>query len=331
MLIDEVRLEVSGGRGGDGHISFFPGKGGPSGGDGGNGGAVYAVADSHTDTLNAYSGLHAFKGNDGVPGHQNKRHGADGEDRIMKVPVGTTFIDLETGRERELMRDGRRILLARGGRGGRGNDAFKDATHQVPRKRELGTPGQTHTFQIVQKLIADFGLIGFPNVGKSSLLNELTHATAKTANYHFTTLEPNLGVIEGRVIADIPGLIEGAHEGKGLGIKFLKHIEKVSLLLHCIRASSDDVMRDYQAVMNELEAYNPDVAQKPQIILLTAIDEVTPEVIVEKKKALAATGKTILSTSIHDYDGLSELKRIMLETYDSLHPPEDEEPAAVVA
>jgi GTP-binding protein len=318
MLVDEVTLEVIGGRGGDGHISFFPGKGGPSGGDGGAGGSVYAIADSHIGSLNAYAGHHSFRGNDGGGGSQNKCHGADGEDRDMHVPIGTTFIDVDTGRARELMRDGHRILLVRGGVGGRGNDSYKDATHQVPRKRDLGGRGEAKTFRIVQKLIADFGLIGYPNVGKSSLLNELTNATAKTADYHFTTLEANLGVMDEHVLADIPGLIEGAHHGRGLGIKFLKHIEKVSLILHCIRASSADVVGDYNTVKRELEAYNPSLAQKPEIILLTASDELNSSELAEKKKQLEPFEKPILTVSIHDLDALNTLKRVMLETFEKL-------------
>lgn len=311
MFVDEIEITIEGGDGGDGKISFFPGRGGPNGGDGGDGGNVYAKASSQFVNLNAYTRKKVIKGENGGAGGSYRRVGAVGKDLILPVPVGTTILDLDSKWMRELMREGEEVLVCRGGLGGRGNEAFKSPIHQTSRKRELGSKGEYRRLRLIVKLIADFGLIGLPNAGKSSLLNELTAAQVKTADYPFTTLEPNLGVMDKRVLADIPGLIEGASKGRGLGIKFLKHIEKVTLLLHCISIESADVEKDYTTVMKELAEYNSPLAQKDSIILLTKVDVAEPKEIAEKIKKLKKHNPRVYPVSILDPNSLDNLKNIL--------------------
>lgn len=312
MFIDELEITVAGGHGGSGKIAFFPMKGGPNGGNGGRGGNVYAVVDTQMSNLNRYAGKHGFKAENGGAGGSNRREGANGENLELGLPLGTTLIDLETGRELELTRPDDRILLCHGGTGGLGNEAFKSPVYQTPQKAEPGEPGDLRKVRLVMKLIADYGLIGLPNGGKSSLLNELTAANVKTANYAFTTLEPNLGALNRKVIADIPGLIEGASGGKGLGIKFLKHIEKTGLLIHCISVESENPKKDYDTVMNELRIYNPKVAEKPQILLLTKIDLADKKTIDDKLTKLKKINKQAYPVSIHDFDAIEHLKTLLL-------------------
>ena len=311
MFVDEVKLKIIGGRGGNGRASFFPNRKGPNGGDGGNGGSVYIGIDKQLSNLNKYSGVSQFVGNDGVLGGPNKRHGSHGEDLTIFVPVGTTVVDMETKQLTELTEENPRVLVCKGGNGGRGNDYFKSPTNQTPMNATPGLPGQKRDIHLIQKLIADYGLIGIPNTGKSTLLNELTAAKAITANYAFTTLEPNLGVYEKKVIADIPGLIEGASTGKGLGIKFLKHIEKVKLLIHCISAESKDVVKDFETVMNELALYNAVVAKKDMIVLLTKIDLVSEKEVTEKLKELKKVTEKVYPISVVDPKSIETLKKLL--------------------
>lgn len=311
MFVDEVKLKVAAGRGGNGRASFFPGKGGPSGGNGGNGGSVFIGINKQMANLNKYSGIAQFVGIDGEPGGQNRRQGLHGKEVTIEVPIGTTVLDLNSKEQTELTEQRPRVLICKGGDGGRGNDAFKSATNQTPKKATLGLPGQVRDLQLIQKLIADYGLIGIPNAGKSTLLNELTAAKAQTANYAFTTLEPNLGVYDKKVIADIPGLIEGASSGKGLGIKFLKHIEKVKLLIHCISAESKDVVNDFETVMNELTQYNAIVAKKDMIVLLTKIDLVSEPEVEEKIKALKTVFEKVYPISVIDPKSIESLKKLL--------------------
>lgn len=313
MFVDEIEVTIKAGSGGPGKVSFFPMKGGPNGGNGGDGGNVYAVADTQMSTLNRYAGTHEFKAETGGAGGANRKEGARGKDLHLSLPVGTTIIDIETGKELELTTASDRLLLARGGRGGLGNEAFKTATYQTPKKAEPGERGEERRVKMVMRLIADYGLIGLPNGGKSSLLNELTAANVKTANYAFTTLEPNLGALEsGKILADIPGLIEGASSGRGLGIKFLKHIEKTGLLIHCISVESQDPIKDYDTVMNELTIYNPEVAEKKQILLLTKIDLATEEEVHQKLQILQKINKNAYPVSIHDFDAIQRLKKLLV-------------------
>lgn len=312
MLIDDVDIIIRGGHGGAGKVSFYPGHyGGPDGGNGGRGGDVYIRVVSDLTSLNQFSRKKIVEGINGNAGGSNIKSGLNGGDIEIIMPVGTFLTDKRTGETIELDKVDQRILIAKGGLGGRGNTEFKSSLRTTPKFAQPGLAGDERYFKVNLKLIADFGLIGLPNAGKSSLLNELTKATAKVAEYPFTTLEPNLGVVNRKILADIPGLIEGASEGKGLGIKFLKHIEKVNLLLHCISAESDDPISDYQTVKSEMEKFNPEILKKEEIILLTKTDLVDKKQVTEKLKTLKKLKKKILPVSIHDWDSLQFLKKIL--------------------
>lgn len=312
MLIDEIDLKVKGGDGGDGIVSFAPQlRGGPDGGNGGDGGDVIAKAVNDIMVLKRYAPNKVYKAEDGKSGGKQKKTGADGDDLILEIPVGSTIKNKKTAQEVDLDREGDFVVLAQGGRGGRGNWEFRSSTNTTPKQAEKGQQGQEREVHITLHLIADFGLIGLPSVGKSSLLNELTAANVKTAQYPFTTIKPNLGELYGKIIADIPGLIKNASEGRGLGIKFLKHIEKVPVLLHCIAANSD-VEQDYRTVNQELEKYEPELTDKPQIILLTKSDLVEDEQELNKKvKTMRKYHKTVLPVSIYDYESIKKLKKLL--------------------
>ena len=305
MLVDEAEIVIKGGHGGPGRVSFRGKKGGgPDGGDGGRGGDVYVCATTDIYALAQFLSKRACKAEDGQQGGRGLRSGADGKDLILPMPVGTFLTDA-MGNETEVNKEGQEVLLAKGGLGGRGNESFKSSSNTTPTYAQKGLRGEEKNFRIKLKLIADFGLIGLPNAGKSSLLNEITNANAKIGDYPFTTLEPNLGVLNGRVLADIPGLIEGASEGKGLGHKFLKHIEKVKLLLHCISSQSDDPKRDYQVIRDELKKYNPELLDKKEIILLTKSD-------IKELKIKKMNGKDVLPISIHNWDSIQALTKLLL-------------------
>jgi GTP-binding protein len=314
MFIDEATIKVIGGKGGDGNVSFFPGmKSGPSGGDGGHGGGVYVKGDPNKVDLYQFVSRKKYIAEAGERGDKFRKEGADGADLILTVPIGTLFKNTETGEEIEINDSETMYVLAKGGRGGRGNTAFTTSTYQAPRKAEPGFKGQERDYKVILRLIADIGLIGLPNAGKSSLLNELTAAKARIGAYPFTTLEPNLGAWGRYIIADIPGLIEGASEGKGLGIRFLKHIEKVKIIIHCIALDSADIMTDYSTVISEMKSYNEELLTKKQIILLTKNDLVSKDDLQKKlneiKKIVSdAPVKTI---SIYDPDGFVEFQKYL--------------------
>lgn len=314
MFIDEVDIIIKGGHGGAGKVSFGPGKySGPDGGNGGRGGYVYIKATSDLTTLNQFTRKKFLKAEDGGAGDRQKKTGKDGQDLELTLPIGTSLVDKDTGEDFEVNNLEDKILLAKGGLGGKGNFELRSSRNTTPRSAQPGLPGKERHLKVVLKLIADFGLIGLPNAGKSSLLNELTAAKVKTASYPFTTLEPNLGVLEGKIVADIPGLIEGASEGKGLGIKFLKHIEKVKLLLHCISAESEDPLKDYQVVRNELGTFNIELLEKEEIILLTKSDLVGKKELEKKIKALKKFKKQIIPVSIYDFESLENLKKKLID------------------
>lgn len=320
MLIDEVQVLLKGGHGGPGRVSFNPGRRkGPNGGNGGKGGDIYITVTSDLSALNQFSKTKTIEAPNGEMGGIYQKSGKDATDLEIKMPIGTEILDLKTEEKIELNDLNQRILICKGGLGGRGNFEFKSSKNTTPMYAQKGLTGDARELKLILKFLADFGLIGLPNAGKSSLLNELTRANAVVADYPFTTLEANLGVFnpsaglgsKPRVIADIPGLIEGASEGKGLGIKFLKHIEKVGLLLHCIAADSEDVLKDYKAVLNELKSYNPEIIKKKEIILLTKSDLVDKKELEKKIKSLNKFKKEILPISIHDWDSLEKLKLLL--------------------
>ena len=285
MFIDEAIIRVAGGNGGNGCVAFrrekFVPRGGPSGGDGGNGGSVFIESTEHLNTLLKFRYKREFSAERGRHGEGSTKHGRDGEDLVIAVPAGTVAYDDSTGSKLfDFDATGERFLAAHGGRGGRGNARFATSTHQAPRRAEPGRPGEQRVLRLQLKLLADVGLVGFPNVGKSTLISRLSAARPRIADYPFTTLEPHLGVVEldmnrTFVMADIPGLIEGAHEGKGLGIRFLKHVERTRLLLHLIdvaEASNREPREDYRVIMAELESFSPEGAAKPMLLVASRVD-----------------------------------------------------------
>lgn len=288
-FVDECRFRVEAGRGGDGVVAFrrekFVPLGGPAGGDGGRGGSVYLEADPGMATLFDFHRQAVYRAQAGENGQGKDCYGAAGEDLILRVPLGTLVSDANDGRAlAELLAPGQRVCIARGGRGGRGNKHFATPSDRAPRKAELGTPGQSRDLVLELKVLADVGLLGFPNVGKSTFVRAVSRARPKVAAYPFTTLEPHLGVVDRDglppfVVADIPGLVEGASTGVGLGLRFLRHVERTRLLLHLVTLSHEpgrDPLHDYQVVRRELEAFKPELAQRPEIVVLSQAD--LPEV-----------------------------------------------------
>ncbi len=311
MLIDEVHIIVKGGNGGNGVVHFyndaFRPKGGPDGGQGGNGGSVFFEGVSDISKLNQFRHAKVYGAQDGEQGGHNNCTGKGGDDLIIQVPVGTV-VNYDNGSSVEITEIGQKILIARGGSGGRGNYLFRSSTNQTPQERELGYKTTPKKLFLQLKLIAQIGLIGLPNAGKTSLLNELTAAGAKVANYAFTTLEPNLGVTRGGyIIADIPGLIEGAADGRGLGVKFLKHVERTTLLIHCVSAESSDPLADYQTVRQELINYSSVLAKKPEIIVLTKSDTLETSQVKKIQKQIGAD----MVTSIIDTDSIKKLNDLI--------------------
>lgn len=315
MFTDEVKLKVSAGRGGDGVVAFNKVKMslGPTGGKGGNGGSVYFEGVSNLSALNKYKHKKEYYAENGENGKKDNSEGHRGKDLVLTVPIGSVLHDLGSKKELEIIEVGKRVLVASGGIGGRGNFFFRGPSNTSPKERELGKPGEERDFFVELRFIADIGLIGLPSAGKSSLLNELTASKAKVGNYDFTTLEPNLGVMEGVILADIPGLIEGASEGRGLGVKFLRHIQRTKVLVHCISLESIDFERDYEIIREELRKYSDELTKKKEIILLTKTDLVDSKLIDQRIKKLQKNNSQVLSVSIHDQEKLDELKRSLLE------------------
>lgn len=285
MFADSAKIYIRSGKGGDGHVSFrrelYVAAGGPDGGDGGRGGDLIFEIDEGLNTLNDFRHVRKYIATDGEPGGKRKCHGADGQDKVVKVPPGTVIKEAETGKViADMNYENRREVILKGGRGGKGNQHYATPTMQVPKYAQPGKPGMEMTIILELKVIADVGLVGFPNVGKSTFLSRVTNAKPKIANYHFTTLNPNLGVVDlegtdGFVIADIPGLIEGASDGIGLGHEFLKHIERTKLMIHMVDAASTegrDPLVDIQVINEELQSYNPELAKRPQVIAANKTD-----------------------------------------------------------
>lgn len=305
-FVDRARIEVWAGDGGNGLASFrrekFIPKGGPAGGDGGNGGSVIFVADHNLGTLLDLKRQRHHKADSGRSGMRNNKHGKAGDDLLIKIPLGTMVFDEETNEKLcDLSEDGEKFIVAEGGSGGWGNTHFKSPTNQAPRRANPGLPGERRSLSLELKLIADVGVIGFPNAGKSTLISSVSASKAKIGNFPFTTLEPNLGVVEwgenkNFVMADIPGLVEGAAEGKGLGHKFLRHVERCRILVHLIdpvaQEEERDPVKDFQAINRELARYSEELSKKQQVVVLNKIDAVEdgdlPEVLERLEKECGA-------------------------------------------
>jgi len=301
MFIDEVRIRVKAGDGGNGCLAFrrekFVPRGGPSGGDGGRGGNVVFVASEHHNTLLHFRFNPEHEAERGRHGEGSQRTGREGASIDVPVPVGTVVYDDTTGEQlHDFTQPGERFIIARGGRGGRGNQHFATSTHQAPTEHEPGFPGEEKRLRLELKLLADVGLVGFPNAGKSTLISRISAARPKIADYPFTTLEPNLGVVsvgdETFVVADIPGLIEGAHLGHGLGVQFLRHIDRTRLLVHLVdvsEATGRDPADDFRIVMEELESFSPDLVRKPMFVVASKVDVAQDPARIEELKTLAAS------------------------------------------
>ena len=326
MFIDEVRILVKAGDGGNGCLAFrrekYVPRGGPSGGDGGRGGDIVMVASQHRNTLLHFRYNPEHKAERGRHGEGSNRTGRDGASIELDTPVGTVVYDAETGEQiHDFAEPGDRFVLAQGGRGGRGNARFATSTHQAPTEHEQGKPGEERRLRLELKLLADVGLVGFPNAGKSTLISRISAARPKIADYPFTTLEPNLGVVsvDDRtfVVADIPGLIEGAHTGHGLGIQFLRHIERTRLLAHLVdvsEASARDPVQDFDIVMEELRSFSPEMIDKPMIVVATKLDAAQdPERIAALERHTARLGLPFHKISAVTGEGIDALKHAMAD------------------
>ena len=330
MFIDEAKIRVKAGDGGNGCMAFrrekFVPRGGPSGGDGGQGGDVLMESSEQHNTLIHFRFNPEYKAERGRHGEGAKKTGRDGEGIVLKVPVGTVVYDEDTGEVvHDFSQPNERVVIARGGRGGRGNAQFATATHQAPREHEDGRAGEDRNFRLELKLLADVGLVGYPNAGKSTLISVISAARPKVADYPFTTLEPNLGVVmvgdkgkeESFVVADIPGLIEGAHTGAGLGTQFLRHIERTRLLVHLVDVSDGsgrpDVVKDVEVILGELASFGAGLETKPMLMVASKIDVANPEKL-KKLKAWATRKKLKLyPISAVTGEGIEKLKFAMAE------------------
>jgi GTPase len=326
MFVDEVDILVEAGHGGGGCMSFrrekFVPRGGPDGGDGGNGGSVYAVASPHLNTLIPYRYNKEFHAKRGGHGKGSNRTGANAPDLELQVPVGTLIFEKPVDSSAvpvligDLVEAGQRALLAQGGHGGRGNARFVSSTNRAPRRCEEGTPGETRQLQLHLKLLADVGLVGFPNAGKSTLIARISAARPKIADYPFTTLSPNLGVVSMNgdrsfVVADVPGLIEGAHDGHGLGDRFLKHLDRTKVLVHLVDvsgASGRDPIEDFEAVQRELSLFSAELGAKPQLVAATKIDAISDASLVDRLEAhVTSLGLPFVRVSAVTGDGVNPL------------------------
>ena len=338
-FLDQAKVYIRSGDGGAGSVSFRREKfiefGGPDGGDGGRGGDVWAECVDGLNTLIDYRYQQHFKAKVGGHGMGRNRHGAKGDDVVLKVPKGTEILE-EDGETvvADLTEEGQRILLARGGNGGFGNDHFKSATNRAPRRANPGEEGEEKWLWFRLKLIADAGLVGLPNAGKSTFLAAVTAAKPKIADYPFTTLHPGLGVVrvDARefVLADIPGLIEGAHEGLGLGDRFLGHVERCRVLLHLVDGTEADVAKAYKVIRKELKAYGGGLAEKPEIVALTKVDALAPEERAEKAAALKKAARRVpLEISAPTGENVEKALRALMRAIDGAHAAEaDDHPTA---
>ena len=338
MFIDEATIRVKAGDGGNGCLAFrrekFVPRGGPSGGDGGKGGDVIMESSERHNTLVHFRFNPEYKAQRGRHGEGSNRTGREGEDVLLKVPVGTIVYDADTGdKVFDFSAADERIVIARGGRGGRGNARFATSTHQAPREHEEGRPGEERTFRLELKLLADVGLVGYPNVGKSTLISRISAARPKIADYPFTTLEPNLGVVlvgkgpteKSFVVADIPGLIEGAHTGAGLGMQFLKHIERTRLLVHLVDVSDasgrPDPIQDIEIINTELGSFGAGLERKPVIMVASKIDVANTEKLTRLKKYCKKRDLPLFPISAVTGQGIEKLKYAMAEQVEAMRVP----------
>jgi GTPase len=333
MFIDEAKIRVKAGDGGNGCMAFrrekYVPRGGPSGGDGGHGGDIWMESSERHNTLVHFRFNPEYKAERGRHGEGDKKTGRDGEGIVLKVPVGTIVFDEDTGEKvHDFSRPDERVVIARGGRGGRGNAQFATSTHQAPREHEEGRPGEERNFRLELKLLADVGLVGYPNVGKSTLISRISAARPKVADYPFTTLEPNLGVVlagdkgkeESFVVADIPGLIEGAHSGSGLGTQFLRHIERTRLLVHMVDVSDSsgraDVVKDVEVIRGELANFGAGLENKPTLMVASKIDVANPEKLKKLKQWATRRKLKLYPISAVTGEGIEKLKYAMAEEVD---------------
>jgi GTP-binding protein len=311
MFIDELTIHMRAGKGGDGVVLWLHEKGkefsGPSGGNGGKGGDVYVRAVRDIGLLSEYRNKKEFIAENGESGQKNSRHGRGGNDLTIPLPIGSIVTNLTTRRQVALTKLGQTEKILIGGRGGLGNEFFKSSRNTRPTEHTKGAGGDESDFYIELELVADAGFVGLPNAGKSSLLNALTNSKAKVGAFQFTTLEPNLGDFYGFILADIPGLIEGAAEGKGLGHKFLRHVKRTKMIFHCVSVEGN-VIEDYDTIRAELSLYGKEIPEKSEIIILTKIDLASPEEIKEKIKQLEKRNKHVLTSSIIDENSIRDLK-----------------------
>ncbi len=318
MFVDEITIEAKAGRGGDGVVRWrqekFVDKGGPWGGNGGRGGDVYMRAVRDVGLLARYTGEKAFKAEKGTSGATQNKHGIHGEALYIDVPVGSRVTDVERNRVFNFLTDGEVIKILKGGSGGLGNTHFKSSTNRSPETATKGRAGEAGIFRIELLLAVDVGIIGFPNAGKSTLLNALTRAHSRVGAYPFTTTEPHLGDLYGYILADIPGLIEGASHGKGLGHKFLRHVERTKMLLHCISLEEGTIVTAYETIRRELIAFDETLNSKKEILVLTKSDLVDEVKVMQVQKDLALTGKPIFVVSAETGAGLKELTQALTNT-----------------
>ncbi|MCR4283960.1 MAG: GTPase ObgE [Parcubacteria group bacterium] len=317
-FIDEMKIHMEAGRGGDGVVRWRHEKGkefaGPAGGNGGRGGSVYAVAIRDVHILSRYRAKKEFKAERGQDGGSDSLFGVAGKDLEILLPVGSIITNLKTGKKISLQEEGEKVLLLKGGNGGKGNEVYKSSVNRSPKNWTPGKQGEEADFFIEIELIADIGLIGLPNAGKTSLLNSLTSAKGKIGDYPFTTLEPNLGECFGYIISDIPGLIEGASLGKGLGHKFLRHIKRTKMLVHLISLENDNPVKTYQTVRKELKEYDPELMTKKEVVVLTKTDIINDSVYIKKIIAkMKKINPKVFTVSLYDDDKVKELKETLLK------------------
>lgn len=337
MFVDIAKVRVKAGKGGDGAVSFrreiYVDKGGPDGGDGGRGGDVIFQATERVNTLLKFRYKPDLAAKDGQAGSKRNKRGKSGEDLVVEVPVGT-IVSRDGVQIADLTEDGQEVVVAKGGDGGFGNAHFKSSTRQAPRVAELGEPGDDYEAEIELKLLADVGLVGFPNTGKSTFLSVVSNARPEIANYEFTTITPNLGVADiddgSILIADIPGLIEGASEGKGLGDQFLRHVERTGVLLHMIDAYSDGPAEKYKIIRRELEKYSKELVQRPEVVVLTKVEGLDDEIIAMQSTAIqnVAPNAEVLAISSQTHQGVTDLLRLLrkrVEEFRSIEQDDDVE------